>query len=137
MKKLSIKQRVYPSFLNYNGDVFGGWIVSQMDSACGVAVEEIVTTRAVTASISKIEFLQPVQNGNIISVYTDIIKIGRTSITINVDVVVIDHMTNEEKVVTDAEFVFVCIDDGGKPIAVKDVLKDPISEDIKRMINES
>lgn len=137
MRKLSIKERVYPAVLNHHGDVFGGWIVSKMDMACGIAVEEIVLSKAVTVSISKVNFLKPISNGNIVLVYTQITSIGRSSITIKVDVDVINNITNEEYTVTSAEFVFVCVDKAGKSVPVKDVLKNGTDQNIKDMVNQS
>ncbi len=137
MRKLSIKERVYPAVLNHHGDVFGGWIVSKMDMACGIAVEEIVLSKAVTVSISKVNFLKPISNGNIVLVYTQITSIGRSSITIKVDVDVINNITNEEYTATCAEFVFVCVDKTGKSVPVKDVLKSCADLNIKNMVEQS
>jgi len=133
MRELSLKERVYPSVLNHHGDVFGGWIMAKMDTACGIAVEKIISSKAVTMAVSNIAFTKPVKNGNILLIYTNIVQIGTSSITIDVDVEVINHITNEEYGVTKAQFIYVAVDELTNAIEVKSVLKNDAAQYIQTM----
>ncbi len=134
MRELSLKGRVFPSDLNHHGSVFGGWIMSKMDKACSIAVESIIRGKAVTVHVSEINFKKPVQNGNIFIIYTEIVALGRSSITINVDMSVVDHITVEEKDVTTAQFKFVAIDEDGNSIPLGAVLRPNLPEYIQTLL---
>lgn len=134
MKELSLKGRVFPSDLNHNGSVFGGWIMSKMDKACSIAVENIIRGKAVTVKVSEINFKRPVYNGNVFVIYTEIVKLGKTSITIDVDVNVIDNITNKEIDVTSAQFIFVAVNDSGNSIPISAVIRPEIQDYVKAMI---
>jgi len=134
MKEVSLKGRVFPSDLNHNGSVFGGWIMSKMDKACSIAVESIIRGKALTVHVSEINFKKPVYNGNVFIVYTEIVALGRSSITINVDMNVIDHITCDEKNVTSAQFKFVAVDDGGNSIPLLAVLRPNVKEYIQELL---
>lgn len=134
MKQISLKGRAYPSDLNPSGTVFGGWIMAKMDKAASIAVEDIVHSGAVTVSVSNLHFLKPIKNGDIVTIYTEIIVIGNSSIKINVSVMVRCKESHEEYEVTNAVFTFVTLDDAGKPINVRRVIREDISEDIKLLL---
>ena len=134
MKKISLRGRAYPSDLNHSGTVFGGWIMAKMDKAASIAVEDIVDSGAVTVSVTDLNFLKPIRNGDIVTIYTEIIKIGNTSIQINVNVMVRCKKSHEEYNVTEAIFTFVTVDENGKSISVADVIRDDIDDDVKALL---
>jgi len=134
MKEISLRGRAYPSDLNHSGTVFGGWIMSKMDKAASIAVEDIVNSGAVTVSVTDLNFLKPIRNGDIVTIYTEIIKIGNTSIQINVEVMVRCKESHEEYSVTNAIFTFVTLDEDRKSINVRDVIRDDINDDVKKLL---
>lgn len=134
MKELSLKGRVFPSDLNHQGNVFGGWLMAKMDKACSIAVESVIRGKAVTVKVSEINFKKPVYNGNIFVIYTEIVELGRTSLTIDVDVRVIDNITNEEKDVTTAQFKFVAVDDSGDSIPLLAVMRPNVPDYVKELL---
>lgn len=134
MKAIALRGRAYPTDLNHSGTVFGGWIMAKMDKAASIAVEDIITSSAVTVSVTDLHFLKPVRNGDIVTIYTEIIKIGRTSIQIDVHVHVKCKESRQEYEVTNAVFTFVCVDEQGDSIAVKDVLREDVEEYVKVLL---
>jgi acyl-CoA thioesterase YciA len=97
------------------GDIFGGWIMSLMDLAAGVAAGTRAKGRVATAAVSNLSFLQPVKVGDVVCVYTEITRTGRTSITVGVEAYVLRRNQGERVRVTAAEFVLVAVDDHGVP----------------------
>ena len=134
MKQISLRGRAYPSDLNHAGTVFGGWIMAKMDKAASIAVEDIVNSGAVTVSVTDLHFLKPIRNGDIVTIYTEIIKIGNTSIQIDVNVMVRCKQSHEEYSVTNAIFTFVTLDEDRKSINVRDVIRHDIDEDLKALL---
>jgi len=134
MRQLSLKGRTYPTDLNPGGTAFGGWVMSKMDKAASIAVEDIIKSPAVTVTVSRINFLKPIHNGDIFTIYTEITAIGTSSITIYVSVEVKNFETNEQYEVTSAEFKFVAINKDGKPVNVRSVLRDTIDKDIQALL---
>jgi len=134
MKELSIKGRVFPSDLNHNGSVFGGWIMSKLDKACSIAVESIIRGRAVTVHVSEINFKKPIYNGNVFTIYTQIVALGKSSITIDVNMNVIDTITCEEIGVTSAQFKFVSVDDSGNSIPLLAVMRPNVPEYVNKLL---
>lgn len=131
MKTLSLKERAYPTDLNHNGSVFGGWIMAKMDKAASIAVEHAIKSKAVTVSVSNINFKHPIQNGDIVTIYTEITHIGNTSLTIHVEVVVGCQNSRKDYCVTDADFIFVALNKEGNPAKVKDVIHSDMIEQLK------
>ncbi len=113
--ELMIQTLAMPSDTNPNGDIFGGWIVSQMDLAAGVLAKKITHGRAATVAIHSMSFLSPVHVGDMISCYVELMKQGNTSLTLSVEVWRESFATSEKKRVTEGVFVFVAIDDNGRP----------------------
>ncbi|MGL6027229.1 MAG: acyl-CoA thioester hydrolase YciA [Vibrio sp.] len=106
---------------NANGDIFGGWIMSQLDLAGGILAKEISCGRIVTVSVSSITFKKPVTVGDVVCCYGDCIKIGRTSMTINLEVwvkPVKEDGIGERFQVCEATFNYVAIDANGRPRAI-------------------
>jgi acyl-CoA thioesterase YciA len=113
--ELSLRTVAMPADTNPAGDIFGGWIMSLMDLAAGVAGATRAKGRVVTAAVSNLSFLQPVKVGDVICVYTDVARTGHTSITLTVEAWVLRRGQGERTRVTAAEFVLVAVDDAGRP----------------------
>ena len=117
--ELSIRTLAVPSDTNGNGDIFGGWLLSQMDIAGGIYAFKTIRGRNVTVAIDAMTFRKPVYVGDVVSVYTDTIRIGRTSITIRIEAWVTRRTESEAILVTDGNFTYVSIDEQGTPQPIK------------------
>jgi acyl-CoA thioesterase YciA len=108
-----------PADANHNGDIFGGWIMAQVDVAGGTVAGRIARGRVATVSVNSFVFKQPVQIGDILSLYADVQRVGNTSITVDVQVYA-ERGREEARVVkvTEAVLTYVAIDLQGKPRAV-------------------
>ena len=104
-----------PADANANGDIFGGWVLSQMDIAGGVAAGRVATGRTTTVAVEAMTFHRPILVGDVVSVYADVTKTGRTSITVRVETIATRRDGTEPVVVTEGTFIYVAIDDDGKP----------------------
>jgi acyl-CoA thioesterase YciA len=104
-----------PADTNGNGDIFGGWVLSQMDIAGGIKASEVSRGRTATVAIEAMKFHRPVAVGDIVSLYADIERIGRTSITVHIETIVNRRDSLEEIMVTEGKFIYVAIDDEGRP----------------------
>ncbi|HEY0181648.1 MAG TPA: acyl-CoA thioesterase [Rhodopila sp.] len=113
--ELSLRTVAMPADTNPAGDIFGGWIMSLMDLAAGVAAGTRAKGRVATAAVSNLSFLQPVKVGDVVCVYTEILRTGRTSITVGVEAYVLRRNQGERVRVTASEFVLVAVDDHGTP----------------------
>lgn len=116
--ELTIQTLAMPSSTNANGDIFGGWIVSQMDLAAGVLAKKLAQGRVATVAIHSMSFLKPVHVGDVISCHVDLMKQGNTSMTIAVEVWAFPATQNDKYLVTEGVFVFVAIDKDNKPRVV-------------------
>ncbi|MGL4224148.1 acyl-CoA thioester hydrolase YciA [Vibrio misgurnus] len=119
--QLLLRTLAMPADTNANGDIFGGWIMSQLDLAGGILAKEISCGRIVTVSVSSITFKKPVTVGDVVCCYGDCIKIGRTSMTINLEVwvkPVKEDGIGERFQVCEATFNYVAIDANGRPRAI-------------------
>ena len=112
--KLCYKVVPMPCDTNSNGDIFGGWLLSQMDLAGVVMCKEYKYGRYVTISIDKMIFKKPVKVGDILEIYCSIYKVGTTSLTINIKSITINLESNIKDVVTEGTFKYVKIDNEGK-----------------------
>ena len=113
--ELTVRIVAMPSDTNPSGDIFGGWIMGLMDVSAGVAARDRAPGRVVTASVSSLSFLQPVKVGDVVCCYTEVVSVGRTSLTLDVEAwVVRDRRANRLKV-TEAKFVMVAVDSEGRP----------------------
>ena len=117
--ELVIQTIAMPKDTNRDGDIFGGWLVAQMDLGSAILAAKVAKARVVTVAIEAMAFLQPVHVGDTVACYARVEKIGTTSMTIPVEVWVQRYMTGEEIRVTRAVFIYVAIDQNGKPIPVK------------------
>ncbi|HEY8383983.1 MAG TPA: acyl-CoA thioesterase [Microvirga sp.] len=113
--ELTVRTIAMPADTNANGDIFGGWVMSQMDQAGGIAGVERAQGRVVTVAVEAMHFIRPVRVGDVLCVYTHVERIGRTSMTIAVEAWARRFQTRAREKVTDATFTFVAIDQDGKP----------------------
>ena len=104
-----------PADTNANGDIFGGWLLSQMDIAGGVAASKVAQSRTVTVSIDAMNFRKPVYVGDLVSVHANLVRVGRTSMTIHLEAWVVRRKETKPILVTDGNFTYVSIDEQGHP----------------------
>ncbi len=117
--ELAIQTLAMPTNTNPHGDIFGGWLVSQMDLAAGILAKQHSKGRAATVAIDSMSFLYPVHVGDVVSCYVDLQHIGKTSMTIKVEVWKEVLATGEKSKVTEGMFTFVAINEDGRPRAFK------------------
>ena len=113
--ELASRTLAMPADTNPTGDIFGGWIMALMDGAALMTATSHASGRVVTVAVSNIAFLRPVKVGDAVCCYTDIVRVGRTSLTLSVEVWVLRQGQGERVKVTDAEFTFVAVNDQGQP----------------------
>ncbi len=105
-----------PADANGNGDIFGGWIMAQVDLAGAVLPARLAKGRITTVAVNEFIFKQPVSIGDLLSFYARVLKVGRTSITVQVEVLAERNPANLQVVkVTEAKLTYVAIDGEGKP----------------------
>ncbi|MDG6094615.1 acyl-CoA thioesterase [Acetobacter sp. AN02] len=109
-----------PSNTNAAGDVFGGWVMSQMDLAAGNIAMRYAGVKCVTVAIDRVSFLAPMVVGDELSIYTELQTVGRTSMTIMVEAWRRVRHTDETQKVTHGKFVFVALDENNRPTPVPD-----------------
>jgi acyl-CoA thioesterase YciA len=107
-----------PADTNPNGDIFGGWLMSQMDIGAGTVAMRTCRGRAVTVAMDGMQFHAPVEVGDELSVYGTLVATGRTSMTIAVEAWRRDRHEDHSVKVTEANFTFVAIDGNGRPRAI-------------------
>ena len=112
---LCIRALAMPADTNPAGDIFGGWVLSQMDIAGGIAAVERARGRVVTIKVDTMIFIRPVRVGDVLSVYTVVESIGRTSMKLHIEAWAKRFISHQLEKVTDATFTFVAIDDSGRP----------------------
>lgn len=115
---LVMRTLAMPADTNANGDIFGGWIVSQMDLGGCIIAKRYAQNRVVTVAIEGMSFLNPVQVGDIISCYAKLLKVGRTSMRIAVETWVERHLAATWFKVTEGVFTYVAIDEHRRPVPV-------------------
>ena len=112
---LCIRTLAMPADTNANGDIFGGWLLSQMDIGGGVFASKIAKSRTVTVAIEAMNFRKAVYVGDLVSVYANLVRIGRTSIKVHLEAWVVRRKELQQILVTDGNFTYVSIDDNGRP----------------------
>ena len=116
---LAIRTVAMPADTNTAGDIFGGWVLSQMDIAGGIAAAERAQSRVATVGIEAMSFLKPVHVGDILSVYCEVVRVGRTSVGVMVEAWVQRKLSRNLMKVTEGVFTFVALDEAGnkRPVA--------------------
>ncbi len=117
--ELVIQTIAMPKDTNPNGDIFGGWLMSQMDLGSGILAGKTAKARVVTVAMEGMSFLEPVRVGDTVACFAWVEKIGRTSMTIPVEVWVRRFMGGALARVTRGVFIYVSVDENGKPIPVQ------------------
>ena len=107
-----------PGDINANGHIFGGWVLSQMDIAAGIVASRRSDGRVATVAIERMEFIAPIHLRDLISVYAEVEKVGRTSMQIRIEVVATRDRGAQEIKVTEGLFTFVALDEQHRPRAV-------------------
>ncbi|WP_104664222.1 acyl-CoA thioesterase [Ensifer adhaerens] len=113
--ELTLRTLAMPGDANAAGDIFGGWVMAQMDLSCGIRAAERARGRVVTAAVKEMAFALPVKIGDTLCIYTDVVKVGRTSMTLKVEAWAQRYLSHLMEKVTDAIFVMVALDEHGKP----------------------
>jgi acyl-CoA thioesterase YciA len=112
---LCIRTLAMPADTNANGDIFGGWLLSQMDVGGGVFASKVANSRTVTVAIEAMNFRKAVYVGDLVSVYANLVRVGRTSLTVHLEAWALRRRELRQFLVTDGHFTYVSIDDHGRP----------------------
>ena len=116
--KLTLRTLAMPADANPSGDIFGGWVMSQMDIASAICAIEHAGCRVVTVAVDGMSFIEPVNVGDVLCIYSKVDKVGRTSITVHVEAWVRRNHQKDHLQVTHGRFIFVAMDENGKPTPV-------------------
>ncbi len=119
---LAIKTVAMPADTNPMGNIFGGWVVSQMDLAGMNVTRRFTRYRTVTVAIEKMEFIEPIHVGDFVCCYAKVIKTGRTSVTVNIQTWALSPEAESRRLVTEGVFVYVAVDKEYKPVALESKL---------------
>jgi acyl-CoA thioesterase YciA len=111
--ELALQTITMPADTNPFGDIFGGWVMAQMDIAGAIHANQVAKGRVTTVAVGSMEFIRPVPVGAVISCYTQTLKIGNTSIRVKVEVWIKDFITHQLSLVTQGEYIYVAIDANG------------------------
>jgi acyl-CoA thioesterase YciA len=117
--ELSLRTLAMPADANPAGDIFGGWVMSQMDIGSALCAVERTKSRVVTVAVDRMNFIAPVHVGDVLCVYAKVDKVGRTSLNIHVEAWVLRDRQGERVQVTKGTFIFVALDDEGKPKTIQ------------------
>ncbi|ODT70066.1 MAG: acyl-CoA thioesterase [Pelagibacterium sp. SCN 63-23] len=115
---LTIRTLAMPADTNPAGDIFGGWVMSQMDIAGAIAAVERIGGRVVTVAVEGMTFIAPVKVGDVLCIYSAVERIGTTSITVSLEAWVRRNQVDDRQKVTEARFVYVSIDENGRKAAI-------------------
>ena len=111
----AVRTLAMPADTNPSGDIFGGWVLAQMDLAAGIVAAQRAQGRVATAALDGMSFHKPVYVGDLVSCYAKVVRVGRSSMTVQVDTFVLRRRTGDEVKVTEGRFTLVAIDDQGRP----------------------
>ncbi len=116
--EITLQTIAMPADTNANGDIFGGWLMGQMDLGGSVLARARARGRVATVAVDKMEFHKPVRVGDVLSIHSEMLREGRTSMTIAVEAWITRLPAGERMRVTRATFVYVAIDEAGRPRAL-------------------
>jgi acyl-CoA thioesterase YciA len=111
----AVRTLAMPADTNPSGDIFGGWVLAQMDLAAGIVAGQRAQGRVATAALDGMSFHKPVYVGDLVSCYARVVRVGRSSMAVQVDTFVLRSRTGEEVKVTEGRFTIVAIDEQGRP----------------------
>ncbi|WP_422133072.1 acyl-CoA thioester hydrolase YciA [Endozoicomonas sp. ALD040] len=114
--ELMLRTLAMPADTNPNGDIFGGWLMSQMDIAGGIAANQRSHSRISTVAVESMSFHHPVNVGDVVCCYAEVIHVGTTSMRIKLEVWITNMPFHQQRIkVTEGVFTFVAIDEQGRP----------------------
>ena len=113
--ELTLRTLAMPRDVNVNGDIFGGWVLSQMDIAGGIVAGARAQGRVATVAVDAMKFIRPVKVGDVLCIYAKVLKVGRTSLGIGIEAWVLRDRVGAREKVTEALFTFVAISQDGRP----------------------
>jgi acyl-CoA thioesterase YciA len=116
---LSLRTMAMPADTNENGDIFGGWLLSQMDLAGGIFASKVAGHRVSTVAIDTMTFRKPVFVGDVVSVHTELIRVGTTSVVVRIEAWVMRRAETHAILVTEGRFTYVAIDNEGRKVPVR------------------
>lgn len=116
--ELVIRTLAMPKDTNANGDIFGGWLVSEMDLGGAILAKATSKSRIVTVAIDKMVFHHPVKVGDVVCCYANLTKTGKTSMTVKIEAWALPYDGGQRNKVTEGIFTYVAIDEAGKPVSV-------------------
>jgi len=119
--RLTTRTLALPADTNPAGDIFGGWVLSQMDIAAGICAGQRAQSRVVTVSLESMSFIRPVKVGDILGTYTKIDHVGNTSMMVHVEAWVRRDRIGLREKVTEGKFKFVALDKEGKPKTIPEI----------------
>ena len=134
--ELVLRTLAMPADTNANGDIFGGWLMSQMDIGGAILAKELAEGRVVTVRVDGMSFLKPVAVGDVICCYAKCIRTGRSSITVNIEVwikKVSSAPLGQRYRATEAVFTYVAVDDAGRPCPLPDSKMNLGTSDTKQV----
>lgn len=123
----AVRTLAMPADTNPSGDIFGGWVLAQMDLAAGIVASQRARGRVATVALDGMAFHRPVYVGDLVSCYANVTRVGRSSIAVQVDAFVLRARAGEEVKVTEGRFTLVALDDQGRPRPVAADPKAPSS----------
>ncbi len=121
--ELQLRTQAFPADANPDGDIFGGWVLSQMDIASGIMARKRCQGRTVTVAVDSMTFIEPVYVGDIICCYGKVIREGKTSLTTKIEVYAVRLNSSVRVKVTEGAFTYVAIDKDKKPRSINSVFK--------------
>jgi acyl-CoA thioesterase YciA len=113
--ELTLRTLAMPADANAAGDIFGGWVMAQMDLACGMRAAERARGRVVTAAVKEMSFAKPMKIGDTLGIYTHISHVGRTSMVLKVEAWAQRYLSDVMERVTHADIIMVALDENGRP----------------------
>ena len=121
---IALQTMTMPADTNPFGDIFGGWVMAQMDIAGAIHANEVARGRVTTVAVGSMVFMRPVPVGAIISCYTSTLRIGTTSVRVKVEVWIKDFLTQQISQVTQGEYIYVALDEQGHKRPVQTLPSD-------------
>ncbi|WP_323766598.1 acyl-CoA thioester hydrolase YciA [Antarctobacter sp.] len=112
--ELTLRTLAMPADVNVNGDIFGGWVLAQMDIASGMVAGQRAQGRVATIAVDAMKFIRPVKVGDVLCIYARLVRVGRTSMAIGLEAWALRNRIGKREKVTEAVFTYVAIDDEGK-----------------------
>ncbi len=112
---LALRTLAMPADVNVSGDIFGGWVLSQMDIAAGMIAGQRAQGRVATVAIDAMKFIRPVHVGDVLCVYARIERSGTTSMAVGLEAWVLRDRVGAREKVTEGRFIFVALDEDGRP----------------------